>query len=60
MTVETEPQCRFGCGPATVHVELAAGCVCFRDDREQYLCEHHFYKMEPLGAGVLAVRELYE
>jgi hypothetical protein len=43
------PQCRFGDGPATVRVELEHGCVCYPDDREQSLCEHHWYKMEPLG-----------
>jgi hypothetical protein len=41
--------CKFGCGPAAVYVELSRGCVCFPDDREQFLCNQHWYKMEPLG-----------
>lgn len=50
-------QCRFGDGPATVRVALEKGCVCYPDDREQFLCEHHWWKMEPLGDAVV-VEEL--
>jgi hypothetical protein len=50
-------KCRFGCPVATVRVQLNAGCVCFPEDREQYLCEHHWWKMEPLG-DVKVVEEL--
>lgn len=46
------PQCRFGNhAPATVRVVLEKGCVCYPDDREQFLCEHHWYKMTPLGSA---------
>lgn len=45
--------CRFavrGCtAPAVVRVRLDKGCVCYRDDREQCLCDHHFYKSTPIG-----------
>lgn len=51
------PECRFGGHPASVRVELEAGCVCFPDDKEQFLCEHHWWKMEPLG-DVKVVEEL--
>jgi hypothetical protein len=44
------PQCRFGDGPAAVHIKLAKGCVCYPDDREQHLCMQHWYRSEPLGA----------
>jgi len=42
-------QCRFGDGPATVRVIMSKGCVCYPEDREQYLCEHHWYKSTPSG-----------
>jgi hypothetical protein len=44
------PLCRFGDGPAVVHVALDKGCVCFRDDREQWLCWHHRHKSTPIGS----------
>lgn len=48
------PRCRFnGHAPATVRAELSAGCVCFPDDREQFLCEQHWHQMEPLGDAVV-------
>lgn len=42
--------CRFGDGAAVVKVRLDKGCVCFPDDREQFLCAHHLYKSTPLGS----------
>jgi hypothetical protein len=53
-------QCRFGCGTAIVKVELSAGCVCWPNDHEQYLCAQHAYKIEPLGAGIIAWHDLID
>ena len=41
--------CRFCGAPATVVAVLSNGCVCFRDDREQALCEQHWCNLEPIG-----------
>jgi hypothetical protein len=44
------PLCRFGDGPAVVRVALDKGCVCYPDDREQWLCYHHRWKSTPIGS----------
>lgn len=58
-TMSTPQQmCRFNDhAPATVRVALQTGCVCYPNDREQLLCEHHWYKAEPLG-DMVVVEEL--
>lgn len=38
------PQCRFGDGPACGLFETPDGCVCYPDDRQQYLCCYHAEK----------------
>jgi hypothetical protein len=34
---------------AVVKVALSHGCIARPDDREQYLCWHHWHKAYPLG-----------
>lgn len=43
-------RCRFCGEPAIIHVALEKGCACYPDDREQWLCAQHLYKVEPIGA----------
>lgn len=42
--------CRFGCAGEPVGLyRLSRGCVCYPDDREQWLCAQHAVRAEPLG-----------
>lgn len=53
MTKEPKPvPCRFGCAEAVYHVEVPGGCVCFPEDREQFLCAWHWQKLEPLVSAL--------
>lgn len=49
--------CHFEkCGtPATVLAEFDQGCVCYPDDKEQWLCEQHWCNSEPLGSAKVVV-----
>lgn len=47
---EVPPQCRFCGSPAVVLVAMSEGCVCYPDDREQFLCRQHEWKSEPIGS----------
>lgn len=42
--------CRFNHGDADVHVLTPEGCICFPNDREQWLCAQHFIKLVQQGA----------
>lgn len=48
MMTET-PLCRFCGTPAVVLVAMSRGCVCYPNDREQWLCSQHELRSEPLG-----------
>ena len=54
--------CHFEkCGtPATVLVEFDQGCVCFPNEKEQWLCEQHWYNSEPVGGGARVVLDLLD
>ena len=32
-----------------MHVALQKGCLVFKDDKDQWLCEHHYTRMSPQG-----------
>lgn len=49
--------CRLCGDRATVVCAMDRGCVCYPNDREQALCEQHFWKSEPLGSMVV-IRDL--
>lgn len=48
--------CRFCGQPAAVRVALSQGCLCYPDDREQYLCGQHLLRATPLGTMTLIER----
>lgn len=44
------PICRFCDDFAVGLFEMSDGCVCFPEDREQWLCMQHALKATPLGS----------
>lgn len=51
--------CRHCGQPATVRVALQKGCFALPDDRDQWLCDHHYDRMSPLG-GWWVLEDLLE
>lgn len=52
-------ECRFGprCQEAVVFVAVPEGCICFPDDREQWLCAQHYLKLLQNAPGPVDVLE---
>lgn len=42
----TLPKCRFGCYPAVIFIELGEKCLCYPNDKKQWLCAQHFVRQE--------------
>lgn len=39
------PRCRHGCYDGVIFVNVPFGCICFPNDRKQWLCLQHFLKL---------------
>lgn len=50
--------CRFGDGPAVARFSLPRGCICYPDDREQSLCQHHAAKARANGVDMDLIADL--
>jgi hypothetical protein len=46
-------RCRFCDQKAITKYELSDGCICFPEDKEQYLCLQHESRAIPLGDMIL-------
>lgn len=48
------PICRFDDQLMVAAVAVPGGCMCYPDDRQQFLCAQHFDRMSPIdGADLL-------
>jgi len=49
--MENDKFCRFDHNElACVLVSLSSGCVCYSEDKQQWLCWQHYYKIGELGS----------
>jgi hypothetical protein len=47
------PKCRFCDDLAVAKYAVNKGCMCYHNDREQYLCFQHIVKANPIESMVL-------